>query len=738
MRRRRRGHPALTRAEEAGAELERRRAARWPARSRPTAARGPTSAAGRAPVGVLAELGESSSRCTASPTSAAAPAEPAARGARPLRRAPRSSRPARLRASAYDELRGASAERAPAAHARRRERAREADLLRVGLERDRGASTRSPARTSRCAPRTQRLGHADSLRAGASAGPRRARRRRRRREPRAGVPCARRPRARALEPVSGARPGAGRARAPVARAAATSSPTSPRPRVLPRRRRRRPGPARPGRRSAGPPCAALTRMYGDDRRRRAGLGRARPPRRLDELDGADDRIGELDASGDAARRARGSPRALTAARAAAGDDFGDAVTARARAPGDAQRASSGRAAPPRPTRTASAGRRRPASGSPGTASTTSSSCSRANPGAAPRTLAKARLRRRAVPRHARHRGRSPAGDGTRCRRSSSTRSTPASAAGRARDRRAGWRGSPGTPRCRRHPPAQVAAFADRHLVVAQGRRRRGHPQRRARVEGDAAGARAGPDAGRRRRLRGRARARPRAARQAAHAAPDADARAGPRGAAARLPADRAGERVGTTGAVDVPSWPSPSAAPRARPARRGRAPPASTAAPRTSPSGCAPATSRSSTTSTSTGSAPRPWSRCQPAAVVNAVAVDLRPLPEPRPGDPARRRHPAARRRRPRASCRLKEGDRVRARRRDAVRRATSTVATRRRRTTPRRSQAAMDEARAGPVRPARGVRRRTRWSTCARSASCCSTASACPTSRTDSTAGTP
>ena len=46
---------------------------------------------------------------------------------------------------------------------------------------------------------------------------------------------------------------------------------------------------------------------------------------------------------------------------------------------------------------------------------------------------------------------------------------------------------------------------------------------------------------------------------------------------------------------------------------------ASTPAPRTSPSGCVPATSPSSTTRTSTRSAPRRCWRAEPAAVVNAA-----------------------------------------------------------------------------------------------------------------------
>ena len=58
------------------------------------------------------------------------------------------------------------------------------------------------------------------------------------------------------------------------------------------------------------------------------------------------------------------------------------------------------------------------------------------------------------------------------------------------------------------------------------------------------------------------------------------------------------------------------------------------------------ATSRSSTTRTSTGSAPRRSSPAGRSAVVNASRVDLRALPQPRARDPRRGRHPPARRRR--------------------------------------------------------------------------------------------
>ena len=137
------------------------------------------------------------------------------------------------------------------------------------------------------------------------------------------------------------------------------------------------------------------------------------------------------------------------------------------------------------------------------------------------------------------------------------------------------------------------------------------------------------------------------------------------------------------------------------PAWRRRRPPDQDRAGR----GCARATSRSSTTSTSTGSRPTRWSPPGSPAVVNASAVHLRPLPEPRARDPARRRHPAARRRRRRGLRAVKEGDRVRIERRHCPRRRGPG---RQGRLQPghRRPPRLMDEAQRGPVGPARGVRR--------------------------------
>ena len=115
--------------------------------------------------------------------------------------------------------------------------------------------------------------------------------------------------------------------------------------------------------------------------------------------------------------------------------------------------------------------------------------------------------------------------------------------------------------------------------------------------------------------------------------------------------------------------------------------------------------------------------------------LDQRSLPEPRPADPRRRRHPGARRRRhgghgPRGRA-SRSGSTAptcgRARPRWPRARSLDAEAGRRRRCTRRE-----------PGSPCRSRRSRpTRWSTSARSAPCCSTASACRRSRPSSTVGT-
>ena len=113
-----------------------------------------------------------------------------------------------------------------------------------------------------------------------------------------------------------------------------------------------------------------------------------------------------------------------------------------------------------------------------------------------------------------------------------------------------------------------------------------------------------------------------------------------------------------------------------RPGNGGRADPVtverpvarSTAAPRTSSSGCSPARSRSSTTRTSTGSRPRARRAARSRPSSTPSAVDHRPLPERGPAAARRGRHPAHRRRRARRSCTtIREGQLVTHRRRRGV-----------------------------------------------------------------------
>ena len=162
--------------------------------------------------------------------------------------------------------------------------------------------------------------------------------------------------------------------------------------------------------------------------------------------------------------------------------------------------------------------------------------------------------------------------------------------------------------------------------------------------------------------------------------------------------------------------------------------PGSTAARRTSPSGCGPATSPSSTTWTSTGSAPR---RCSAArSPRSSTPRPASPAATPTSGrDPGRGRHPAGRRRRPGRVRPAQGGRRGPAGRRHAVRRRRGRGeghGADRRRRWPRR----WPRPRPG-CRPARGVRGQHDGVPEAASASCCSTASACPTCAPRSTAGT-
>ena len=136
-------------------------------------------------------------------------------------------------------------------------------------------------------------------------------------------------------------------------------------------------------------------------------------------------------------------------------------------------------------------------------------------GAEPRPLARGRIRRRALAGDARDRGR-PRRAPIRCRPSSSTRSTPGSAA-RARSRSGG--GSPGSRETAQvivvTHLAQVAAFATNHLRGREGQRRLGHREQRAARARRGARRRDGAAALRLARLRDGSRPRARAARNGA-------------------------------------------------------------------------------------------------------------------------------------------------------------------------------------------------------------------------------
>ena len=126
------GHPALERAAEAGADVATGWC--WCARSRPTAAPGPTSAAAPPPWACSPSSPSTSSPCTARPTSGGCAAPTST--ARCSTRSAAATSPTRSppTATVHVELTAAEAE---LAHLRTAaaERAREADVLRVGLER---------------------------------------------------------------------------------------------------------------------------------------------------------------------------------------------------------------------------------------------------------------------------------------------------------------------------------------------------------------------------------------------------------------------------------------------------------------------------------------------------------------------------------------------------------------------------------------------------------------------------
>ena len=239
-----------------------------------------------------------------------------------------------------------------------------------------------------------------------------------------------------------------------------------RPRLLRRRRRRRPGPAGGGRGTPGRADARSTRKYGETAAEVLRLGRSVGRRGWPELDDADERI-------------RRSWRERAAPARPAGPGSPARCPRRAPRPPRPVRGRRSRPSWPSwrcptrcstsldvtPRRRRAAGRRPAAGVRPARGSTRSSCCWPPHTGTRAAPARQGRLGRRAVAGDARGRGgASPAP--TRCRRSSSTRSTPASAAGPRSRSAGGW---PRWPRTAQvlvvtHLP-QVAAFADRHLVV---------------------------------------------------------------------------------------------------------------------------------------------------------------------------------------------------------------------------------------------------------------------------------
>ena len=463
------GATAPPRARRGRRRARRRRAAHRPARSR-AEGRSRAHVGGRAvPVGVLAELGRAtSSPCTASPTSSgcASPArqrEALDRFAGDATSPSRSAVPRRPTHGCAPV--DAPSSRRPRPGPRARPGGRPA-AVRAG----RGRGGRPAAGRGRRAARRGRAARPRrGLRGRRGAGARRARRRRRRRRRRT-------PRTRSAlvaaparsTPVRGHDPALAALADRLAEAGYLLADVAADLAAYAGRRRRRPGAARRGRRSAGP------RWRGADPQ-----VRRRPSTSV---------LAWAERGGRAAGRARRRRRPRRRARAPSGTTLRDRArrrwpaSCRAR-PGGRGRASGRRSPASWPSWRCRTARvvvdARPRAGRRRARRRATASRSRFGPdgvddvelllAAAPRAPAAAarqgRLRRRAVPRHARGRGRArrrrPGAD-LRLRRGRRRRRRP----GRARGRRAGW------PRLARHAQVivvthlpQVAAFADRHLVV---------------------------------------------------------------------------------------------------------------------------------------------------------------------------------------------------------------------------------------------------------------------------------
>ena len=422
-------------------------------------------------------------RCTASPTSCASLARRAS--GRRSTGSPAPTSPTLL-AEYRGRVAAAAARRGPArarSCARARERAQEAELLRLGL-----AEVEAVAPAAGRGRRAARRGRAAGPRRRAAGG-RRAGARcaaagdARRRGGAADVAALVAPARRALDPVARARPRAGRARRRGSARSGTCWPTSP-PSCASYAAGVEADPARLAavqeRRAA---LAALTRDLRRRRRRRAGLGRAGVAPGCSSWTTTRTASAELRAERDAAARAaaRGRAPSRSRARTPAGRARRGGRR-RARRAGDAARRGSRSRAPARRRRRARAstwpsGRVGSPLGPDGVDEVElllAPHAGRAGAAARP-----GRLRRRAVPGDARPRGGARPAP-TRCRRSSSTRSTPASAGAAARRDRppAGPAGAHPQVLVVTHLP-QVAAYADRHLVVVKADDGDGDRQRRA-------------------------------------------------------------------------------------------------------------------------------------------------------------------------------------------------------------------------------------------------------------------
>ena len=492
----------------------RRRPARRPHGRSPKAGPGPTSAAGRVPVGLLAELaddlvavhGQSDQLGLLRPAAAARRPGPVRRRRRTPRCWPSSARrtPAGTR----------SAPTSPTAPGGPANAGQEADLLRHGLA-EIAELAPEPGEDDRLSAEARRLANADDLRLAARDRAHRAGRRPRRHRAPTSTParCSGSAR-RSLEQVDD--PDLGALAARIGEAIGTLRRRRRRARGVRITARRRPGPAGRGRGPAGGAAVGDPQVRRQRRRHPrlgpGGAGQAGPARRVE-----DDRWPRWPPSGTRSpTRTAELAGKVSAARAKAGNRFAAAVTAELAALAMPRRLDRRRRAPPArpsPARRHLHGRHgEPSRIGPDGFDEVEIQLVRTR-SAAPAGAAR-RVRRRAVPGDARHRGRPRrhrpgADDGLRRgrrrrRRPGRRRGRPP--AGPARPRPPGRSSSPTCPRSRRTPTGIWSSPSDT--------RDGADPQRGAAPRRRGAGPRAGPDAGR----AGRHRARPGARRGAARAA----------------------------------------------------------------------------------------------------------------------------------------------------------------------------------------------------------------------------